>query len=411
MTDCFLQHTFPNGLTLLGERMSGVRSAAMALRVPVGAASDPADRIGLATVLVELMLRGAGSRDSRALTDHLDRLGLQRSASAALYHLNFSTAAIAERVFDALDAYADIVQRPRLPEDGFQPARELALQALDGLEDDPRTRVSVLLRQAHWPEPFGRNTMGNREHLERLTLDETREHFLRRVGARGAILALAGDIDFDMLRDRVASLFADWTGGTPQPPPNAPPPASNHFHHASTEQTHIGIAWPSVPEQHPDYVPARVAAEILSGGMSGRLFTEVREKRALCYSVGAGYSCLLDRGSLFGYAGTTPERAQETLNRFILEVRRLAEGVTPDETERARTGLKAATIMSGESTNARSLAIAGDFFLHGRIRTLEEKKRQIDQVTVEQVNDYLRRNPPGPFTIVVLGPAPLKTPD
>jgi predicted Zn-dependent peptidase len=410
LTDRFLQHTFPNGLTLLGERMSGVRSAAMSLRVPVGVASDPADRVGLAGVLIELMLRGAGHRDSRALTDHLDRLGLQRNSNAALYHLNFSAAAIAERVLDSLDAYADIVRRPLLPEDGFEPARELALQALDGLEDDPRTRVSVLLRQAHWPEPFGRNTMGIREHLEQLTLDDTREHYRRCVGAQGAILALAGDIDFDSLLARVEALFADWTGGAPQPSACEPPAASAHFHYAQTEQTHIGIAWPSVPESHPDYIPARVAAEVLSGGMSGRLFTEVREKRALCYSVGAGYSCLLDRGSLFGYAGTTPERAQETLDQFIHEVRRLAAGVTPDEAERARIGLKSATIMSGESTTARSHGIAGDFFLHRRIRTLEEKKREIDETTVDRVNDYLRRNPPGPFTVVVLGPAPLRTP-
>lgn len=411
MTDRFLLHTFPNGMTLLGERMPGVRSAAMSLLVPGGAASDPPARLGLATVLVELMLRGAGNRDSRALTEHLDRLGLQRGASAQLYHLRLGCAAAAERVMESLDAYADIVRRPTLPGDGFEPARELALQALDGLEDDPRSRVSILLREAHWPDPFGRNPMGVRGHLEQLTLDETREQFRRQVGARGSILAVAGDIDFDRLLGRFDPLFADWTGGEEPPTASAAPAPASHFHQAATEQTHIGIAWPSVPETSDDYYVARVAAEVLSGGMSGRLFTEVREKRGLCYAVGAGYGALLDRGSLFGYAGTTPERAQATLDQFVHEVRRLAEGVRPDEVDRARTGLKSATIMSGESTSARSSAIAADFFIHGRIRTLDEVKRGIDDVTVERVNEYLRRHPPGPFTIVVLGPRPLRTPD
>lgn len=410
MSDRFLHHTFANGLTLLGERMSGVRSAAMMLLMPGGAVADLPERVGTATVLVELMLRGAGTRDSRALTDHLDRLGLQRGSSALLYHLRFHCAAPADRVMDALDAYADIVRRPVLPADGFEPARDLALQALDGLDDDPRSRVSVLLRQAHWPEPFGRNPMGVREQLQRLTLDETRAHFRRCCGPRGAILAVAGDIDFARLLRRVEPLFADWTGGTEIPRATGEPTTTSLFHEAKTEQTHIGIAWPSVPETDEDYYVARVAAEVLSGGMSGRLFTEVREKRGLCYAVGAGYAALLDRGSLLGYAGTTPDRAQATLDQFVHEVRRLAAGVQPDEVDRARTRLKAATIMSGESTGARAAAIAGDFFVRGRIRTLDEMERQIDAVTVERVNDYLRRHPPGPFTIVVLGPKPLRSP-
>ena len=189
-----------------------------------------------------------------------------------------------------------------------------------------------------------------------------------------------------------------------------PPPGNFHHEHQDSEQTHIGIAYPSITETDKDYYVMRLAMEVLSGGMSGRLFTEVREKRALVYSVWAGYSSLKDSGSILGYAGTSNDRAQATLDCFITELHRFSEGITAAELARAKTGLKASTIMQGESTSARAGAIAHDYFIRGRIRTLEEVKAAIDAVTLDQVNDYLKKHKPGPFTIVTVGPKELKIP-
>jgi predicted Zn-dependent peptidase len=160
----------------------------------------------------------------------------------------------------------------------------------------------------------------------------------------------------------------------------------------------------------PGYYIARMAVEILSGGMSGRLFTEVREKRGLCYSVGTSYSSLKHQASILGYAGTSNERAQATLDCFLAEIVRLSDGVTQAELDRAKIGLKASTIMQGESTGARAGAIAHDFFMRGRIRTLDEIKLAIDSVSVDQVNTYLKDNRPSDFTIVIVGPKELKLP-
>ena len=158
------------------------------------------------------------------------------------------------------------------------------------------------------------------------------------------------------------------------------------------------------------YYTMRLAMEVLSGGMSGRLFTEVREKRGLVYNVWAGYNSLKGYGSVMGYAGTSNERAQATLDCFIHELYRLQEGIAKEELDRAKTGLKASTIMQGESTGARAGAIAHDFFMRGRIRTLEEIKSAIDGVTLDRVNAWLKANKPGPFTIVTVGPKELKIP-
>lgn len=410
MAERYFQHTFANGLTLLAEQMPGMHSAAMTLLVPAGCSTDPVDRTGSATVLSDLILRGAGDRDSKALTDHLDKLGLQRSASVGVHHTRFGCAALAANVIEGLEAYADILRRPHLPESGFDAARDLALQSLEGIDDEPRQMLMIKLREWHWPTPYGRNAMGQKDHLEKLTVELSRADHARRYHAKDAILALAGRIDFQEVKEAVERHFGDWNGSSLGPVEVMPPPGNFYHETAETEQTHIGLAWPSVVETDPEYYTVRLAMEILSGGMSGRLFTEVREKRGLCYSVGAGYSSLKGQGSIFGYAGTSNERAQATLDCYVAELHRLTEGVTPAELARAKTGLKASSVMQGESTSARAGSIAHDVFIRGRIRTLEEVKAAIDAVSVEQVNGYLKANPPGPFTFVTVGPKELKLP-
>jgi predicted Zn-dependent peptidase len=409
--DRYFQHTFPNGLTLLAERMPGMQSAAMSLLVPAGSSTDPVDRSGSATVLSDLVLRGAGARDSRQLTDYLDKLGLQRSSSVGVHHTRFGCAALASRVFEGLPVYSDIVRRPHLPETGFAAARDLSLQALAGLEDDPRQKLLIKLREWHFPSPFGRSSMGKKENLEKLTVDLAKADHGRRYHAKDSILAVAGNVDFRQLKAEVERHFGDWNGQEHPAFEVMPPPGRFHHEEQKSEQTHIGIAYRSIEETDPDYYTLRMAMEVLSGGMSGRLFTEVREKRGLCYSVWAGYSSLKGQGAVMGYAGTSNERAQATLDCFVGELHRLSDGVTPEELERAKIGLKASTIMSGESTSSRAGAIAHDYFMRGRIRTLDEIKNAIDAVTVDKVNAYLKNNAPGPFTIVTVGPKELKLPE
>jgi predicted Zn-dependent peptidase len=345
------------------------------------------------------------------LTEYLDSLGLQRSNSVGIHHSRFGCAAVAPKVIEGLATYADIVRRPHLPKEGFESARDLALQSLAGIEDEPRQKLMIKLREWHFPSPYGRNTMGREEDLEKLTLELVKTDCNQRYHPRDAILSVAGDVDFGQLREDVERHFGSWNGQAVPTFEVMPPPGRVHHENQKSEQTHIGIAYPSVPETDKDYYTVRLAIEVLSGGMSGRLFTEVREKRGLCYSVWAGYSSLKGSGSIFGYAGTSNDRAQDTLDQVFAEIHRLREGVTAAELERAKTGLKASTIMQGESTSARAGAIAHDYFMRGRIRTLEEIKDAIDGVTVEKVNAYLKNNAPGPFTVVTVGPRELKLPE
>ncbi len=401
-------HALANGLTLVAEFIPGVRSAAVSLLVHAGAASDPADQAGNAIVLSDWLMRGAGERDNRALTAHLDGLGVQRSLGAETVFLRLAGSMLGKNLLAVLPVFADIVQRPMLPEDGFEPAIDLALQQIDAIEDEPSHKLSLLLRERHYPYPFGRPSVGKRDDLEALTAARLRDDCKARLTPQSAILAVAGQFDWPALVQAVEQHFGEWKALTPASLEILPGPRGNLHVTQETNQSQIGLAWDAIPDAHPDSILLQTAMNVLSGGMGARLFTEIREKQGLCYSVNAGYASLKKQGAIFGYSGTAPDRAQRTLDSFIAELRRLELGVTQDELDRAKIGMKSRVIMQGESSGARSGAIAHDFYHRGRTRTLDELRDLIDGVTLKRVNDFLAANPVTDLTIVTIGPAALE---
>jgi predicted Zn-dependent peptidase len=222
------------------------------------------------------------------------------------------------------------------------------------------------------------------------------------------IVSIAGNIEWEPLRDQVGRLFGDWKQG--KEPAYDLVGGNRPYDHLAKEttQTQIGVAYPSVPIGQPDYYCAQGAVNVLSGGMSARLFTEVREKRGLCYSVWASYQTFRDRASVVCYAGTTNERAQETLDVMLGELERLQEGIEQEEVERVQAGLKSSLIMQEESTSARAGTLASDWYYLGRVRSFDEIQSAINALTPGTIVEHLRRSPPAHFTIVTLGPQPLK---
>jgi predicted Zn-dependent peptidase len=402
------QHTFANGLTLLAEPMGHVRSAAMNFLVPAGCAYDPRRHPGLASLLSDLITRGAGPRDSRELTLALDNLGLDRDESVGVMHMRFWGSTLATNLPAALEFYADILRRPHLPEEELDSVKALALQELQGLEDEPRQKMFIELRKRHYPAPLSNDRRGTEEGVASVTIDDVRAFHQRHFRPRGSILSVAGNIEWQPLRDQVGRLFGDWDGGAE--PVLKLGRASGKPRHLTkdTTQTQIGIAYASVPFGHPEYYAALGAVNVLSGGMSARLFTEVREKRGLCYAVSANYQTFKDRGSVICYAGTTNERAQETLDVTLGELRRLQDGIEQEEVERVQAGLKSSLIMQEESTSARAGTLASDWYYLGRVRPFDELQAAIQSLTPESIVRHLRNHPPGDFTIVTLGPKPLR---
>lgn len=403
-------HTFPNGLTLLAERMDHVRSATMYFLIPAGFTHDPAGQEGLGTIMCEMLVRGAGDRDSKQLSLDLDNLGADRGESVGPFNLVLSAGTLARNLPAVLDIYADVIQKPHLPADELDAAQELALQDIQGLEDSPQEKVILELKSRYYPPPLNRNRYGTAAGVKAVTAATLTAHHAARFRANGAILSVAGNIDWPTLKDQVGRLFGDWPGGATEPPvPGVHTPKSEHIT-KDTQQTQIAIAFPSAPFADPDFYAARGAVGVLSGGMSARLFTEVREKRGLCYSVYATHDTVRDRGTIIAYAGTRNEKAQQTLDVTVGELRRLKDGIADEELDRVKAGLKTSLVMQQESTGARASSMASDWFYLKRVRTVEEVQAAVDGLTVGHVLAYLERYPVKDLTVVTLGPEALTVP-
>jgi len=403
-------HTFENGLVLVAEPMDWLESAAFSVLVPSGCVHDPSDREGLSGFTCEMALRGAGERDSRRFINDLDCLGVERSESVGEMHTRFGAATLAANLPEALALFSDVLRRPRMPADQIESGRQVMFQELLAVEDEPAQKVMQHLRRRHYPEPWGRASQGNAESIEATSIEDILAHFGRNYQPAGTILGVAGRFDWPALRDTVAAQFADWKPIEQDDIGQTPGDSTYQHIEFDANQTHIGIAYASVPYRSADYFAAWGAVGVLSGGMSARLFTEVRERRGLCYSVHATHHTLPHLGGVFCYAGTSAERAQETLDVTMSELRRLAAGVEEHELDRLKARIKSSLIMQQESSSARSGAIARDWFHLGRARTPEEINQLVDDLTCARINTYLADNPPGDFTVVTLGRQELEIP-
>lgn len=397
-------------MVVVVESMPAVRSAAFSFFVPAGAAYDPAEKEGAAAVLCDMVLRGAGPRNSRQLINDLDNLGVDRSEGVSSEHTSFGGATLADALPGALEMYADILRRPHLPDNQLNAARAIAIQELRALEDDPQQKVIVELRRRHYPHPWGRPSEGSLAGLEAVTSDDVQRRLHESYRPNGTILGIAGNVSWPETRDLVERLFGDWEARDEPEVGQRPAGPRWDYINQQTAQTQIGIAYPSVPYRDPEYYQAAAAVGVLSGGMSARLFTEVREKRGLCYAVYATHSTRRDEGTVLCYAGTTPERAQETLEVTLSEIRRLADGIEQSELDRVKARVKSALIMQQESTSARAGALAGDWYHLGRVRTLQEIRQAVESQTCETLVEHLNHHPAEKFTILTLGPEPLEMP-
>ena len=401
-------HKFSHGITLVAEPMAEVSSAAFVFLVPAGVARDPQGRTGTASVLTELIFRGAGQMDNRRLNEQLDSLGLHRSAGAGSMHSSFSGALVGDNLLRAIELHAEVLQRPHLAEPQFEFCRELALQSLASLDDDPRQKIGLLVKEQFLSYPYGRPAPGKQEDLEQLSWAEVKEHWQGKYTPRGAILAVAGKIDFEELTEAVENYFGAWQGDDPAELP-AIKSQSQIYHQANKgAQVHIGLMYPSVHSSSEDFYRALAAVSVLSGGMGSRLFTEVREKRGLCYAVGANHQIISKQGAVQCYVGSSPEKAQEALEVMIGELVKLSDGVTAEELARAKVGLRSSLIMQGESTGSRASGCGNDYYHLGRVRSLEEIEEAVTALTVDEVNDFVRRHKPGNFAVATIGPKELK---
>lgn len=397
-------NTLTNGLTVIVEPMLDVQSVAYGLYIPGGLVHDHSSRLGESLLLGDMISRGAGSYDAQALLQAFEEQGIVHSEGAGMETCSLRGACLASDIDRALELTALMVHEPRLPGDQLESVRNPFLMDIATLPDNPARRVMLELSSEYLPAPFDRSPQGTEQGLIASTAEDLVRLHKERFKPTGSVLSFAGRISSEKAIKLAERYFGDWSGVALERPRFDRVHADGKKHvQFESAQLQVAVAFASAPFNSEHFYTAKVAAQILSGGMFGRLFIEVREKRGLCYSVYARHSSDRDHGVIIGYAGTTPERAHETLEVMMSEFERLPGSVTPDELKRAKANLRSSMVISEESSSSRASSNAGDWILDKRVRTDEEVIKAVDAVDAAAVDALFKRYPPNPNFLVTLG--------
>ncbi len=406
--DPFPSHVLENGLRIVAQPMGGVESLAIGLCVATGSRDEQPGMEGITHFIDGLAFQGTTRRSVRDLTEAFEDLGARYDASAGTELFWYTALALGRDLESIVPLLVEVARYPLFDPGETEKVRDRQLQELAGLEDEPMQKVlDVLQREFFHGHPYGNSVLGNASAVKSISVQNLRARWQSSHHPNNTIFAAAGKLEFSRLVQAVDAACGDWSSGDIRPLPSVPTyvPRTAVLGRESNQQ-HIGIGVQGVPVGHTDYYATALLSTILGGSMNSRLFTEVREKRGLAYGVGAYPLSLRDAGMIRIYAGTVPQKAHETVQVTLAELRKLEEsGVRDDELERAKIVLKSRVIMAGENTRVRRNAIGSSLWYEGRVRTLDEIRDLIDAVTVDQIAAVARRlQISSQFTLAAIGP-------
>jgi predicted Zn-dependent peptidase len=382
------QTRLENGLLLLLEPVETSALVSFELFIPNGVLTEPIE--GSGSVMDEWLRRGAGSRNAKELENAWDDFGAIRGAEIGLEGMGFSVTSLAADAAAILELLSDWVLRPHLSTDGFAPSLELAMAALDGLEDSPDELLYTRLWEAAFSSPHRRSPYGSKSGFSSLTPEFLRTDYARRCTPQGAILACSGNLEWTHLLEMVQQHFLNWTGNTVETPEVIWNQSFTCFEPRDTAQTQIGMIMPLVAFAQTGYYESRFALEILGGGNSNRLFNEVREKRGLVYGIHAGSSFVRGTGTLEIFASCTPNHTEETINVIREELEKWHQGASLEEFTRAKIGIETGLALSLESIGARAGSCLRDAQLLGYARSIEEVQAKLQKVSLNSLNTWLQ---------------------
>ena len=403
-----IDHTLSSGLRVVGQRLERSPGVALSLRIPAGAKDDPPNKFGLANLVKETLFRGTKKKNARKLADAFDYYGIRHGEYTGTEHTTVQIRFLSEHLEPALALLKEVIAQPAFSKADVETARIQSIQELKHLDDDTMSKVFVLLKELYFGSHWGHSELGTEASLPEIARDDVEAFWKAHFIPAGSVVAAVGKFDPEALMKQLETLFP--RSSDPWPREESPrPPAQTIVQHDTkdSEQTQIALAFPCVPRKDPRYDAARLAVGALAGGMSSRLFTEVREKRALVYTVGAQVSSLRDSGLVFAYAGTTTARAKETLEVIRAEITRLGQDLTQEELDRARVGVKSNLLMDQESTGARAREMLDSVFFEGRIVSPQETIERLHAVTLQDACDYWNSHPAEPYALATIGREPL----
>ena len=393
MTEQVQVTRFPNGLTVLTERMPSLRSATVGVWVRRGSRHEPEDWNGVCHFIEHAVFKGTRRRTALDIAVESDRLGGHFDAYTTHEMTGFSMKVVDTAVPAAFDLLSDMLARPRFDEEELRREQRVIIEEMKMVEDTPDEFLAEIFNAAYFPgHPLGRPIEGTAETVSTFGHERTAGFHRAAYAPRNLVVAAAGNVEHPQLVELAARAFGSEGGdGTPQAEPEhggPPRPAAPILvqRKKELEQAHLIVAAPFPSARDEDRYAASLLSSVIGGGTSSRLWQRVREERGLAYSVGAVGSHFTDAGVFQIYAGTSPEQLDEVLDLSLAELRRaLRESVGEDELRLVKDQAASSILLGLESTSARAGTLARQEIVHGRRIPPEQVIARIEAVTPEDL--------------------------
>ena len=401
-------HTLPNGFRIATEAMPGLKSAAIGVWVLAGGRHERAEQNGIAHFLEHMAFKGTERRSALEIAEAIEDVGGYINAYTSREMTAYYARVLESDVDLALDVVADILLNPVFADEEIEVERGVILQEIGQTLDTPDDIVFDWLQEAAYPDqPLGRTILGEAERVGAFAKGDLGTFVGEHYGPGQMILCAAGAVDHDAICRAAEALFghlspialpsfiqpARWRGG-------------ERREIKALEQVHFALALEGPDYRDPAIHTAQIWATAMGGGMSSRLFQEIRENRGLCYTIFAQAGAYEDTGLSTIYAGTSAEDIVELVGLTVDELRRAADDMTEAEVARARAQMKAGMLMGLESPSNRAERLARMISIWGRVPPVEEQIARIEAVTTGDVRDFAARMAGGTgLALAVYGPA------
>ena len=381
--------TLPNGVRVVTERMPSMASAALGVWVSAGGRHETPDQNGIAHFLEHMAFKGTRNRSALAIAEAIEDVGGYINAYTSREVTAYYARVLADDTALALDVIGDIVLNPVFDTDEIETERHVILQEIGQAADTPDDIIFDWLQECAYPDQaLGRSILGASSRVAGFGRGDLSHFVQQHYGPEQLIVSAAGQVDHDAIVAQVEAQFGHLQ------PRNAPVAQNARFQGGEVrqekplEQAHMALAFEGPGYRDPAYYAAQIYTTALGGGMSSRLFQEIREKRGLCYTIFAHSGAYADTGMTTIYAGTSGAELSDLMTLTMEEMARAAEDLTPAELDRARAQLKAGLLMGLESPAARAERMARMIQIWGAVPALETTVDRIDAVDLDAVRDF-----------------------
>lgn len=384
-----------NGLVVATEVMPHLRSASLGVWLKCGSRYEAANNTGISHFIEHLLFKGTRKRSAAKIAEAIDSVGGQLNAFTEKEYVGFYAKVLDENLPLAFDLVSDIVLHPTFPADEVERERNVIFEEINMVEDSPQELILDLFMESFWKNhPLGRPISGTKESVAQISREDVKEHFKSNYIADNIIVAVAGNIRHREAQKLAERYFSGLKRGIAAADDAPPDPFSGRLirRKAHLEQTHLCLGTTAPPIASEERYCAHLLSNILGGGMSSRLFQNIRERRGLVYSIYSMLNLYLDAGSLVVYAGTAHDKAAEVVELVLKEFEGLRKKpVSAKELKRAKEYVKGSVMLSLESSSSRMTNLAQQLIYYGRFCKLEEILDAVERVTARDIRNLANR--------------------